>query len=293
MSDIGKSVLARLKNLSKETGRSNQLCLQLFCQEEFFRRLKASRFRDNFVLKGGMFLYVLSGYSGRVTMDIDFMSRDIPNTPEKMKQVVEEIISQSNDNDFITFEIKSIGEIAVEKKYAGVNVSLVAKINNTRTPFSIDFGFGDIIIPGEVERELPVQLDGFEKITLSTYTVESTIAEKLDAILDRMEASSRMKDYYDIFYIASTMNVSGHILRKAIVTTFSNRGHELSLEKYGKVLEFSNNPIFLSRWKAFTKKIDEEISFEDVLGKIKRFISPVLMNDEFDDLWDYKQSSWR
>ena len=44
MADIAASVLARLKNKAKEIGRSYQLCLQLFCQEEFLRRLEKSQY---------------------------------------------------------------------------------------------------------------------------------------------------------------------------------------------------------------------------------------------------------
>ena len=82
MADMGVSVLARLRNKAKETGRSNQLCMQLFCQEEFLRRLEKSKYADNFVLKGGLFLYTLTEFDSRVTVDVDFLLRKIPNTPE-------------------------------------------------------------------------------------------------------------------------------------------------------------------------------------------------------------------
>lgn len=81
MADIGASVLARLKNKAEESGRSMQLCLQLFCQEEFLRRVELSKYADNLVLKGGLFLYTLTNYDSRVTVDIDFMMRRLPNTP--------------------------------------------------------------------------------------------------------------------------------------------------------------------------------------------------------------------
>ena len=108
MADKGASVLARLRNKAKETGRSNQLCMQLFCQEEFLRRLEKSKYADNFVFKGGLFLYILTEFDSRVTVDVDFMLRKIPNTPEKLREVIGEIIAADTKNDFITFEIKGV-----------------------------------------------------------------------------------------------------------------------------------------------------------------------------------------
>lgn len=147
MADIAASVLTRLKNKAKESGRSYQLCLQLFCQEEFLRRLEKSKYAENFVLKGGLFIYSITDFDSRVTVDIDFLLRKLPNTPEQIKEIIEEIIETKTENNFITFEIKDVAPIAVAKKYAGIGASLVAKIKNTRTPFSIDFGVGDVIVP--------------------------------------------------------------------------------------------------------------------------------------------------
>jgi len=147
MADIATSVLARLKNKTAESGRSYQLCLQLFCQEEFLRRLEKSKYAENLVLKGGLFIYSLTDFDSRVTVDVDFLLRRIPNTPEQLKAILEEIIATDTDNDFITFEIRDVTPIAVAKKYAGIGASLVAKIKNTKTPFDIDFGVGDVIVP--------------------------------------------------------------------------------------------------------------------------------------------------
>lgn len=93
---------------------------------------------------------------------MDFLLRKIPNTPEQLKAILEEIIATETSNDFVTFEIKNIAPIAVAKKYAGIGVSLVAKIKNTKTPFGIDFGVGDVIVPRQEKRKIPTQLDGFE-----------------------------------------------------------------------------------------------------------------------------------
>lgn len=171
MADLAASVLARLKNKANESGRSYQLCMQLFCQEEFLRRLEKSPYAENLVLKGGLFLYTLTDFDSRVTLDVDFLLRRIPNTPEKLRTVLEEIVAAPSENDFVRFEIKAIAPISVAKKYAGIGASLVAHIRNTRTPLNIDFGVGDVIVPKQKKRTLPTQLDGFPAPTVNTYSL--------------------------------------------------------------------------------------------------------------------------
>ncbi len=179
MADTAASVLARLKNKSKKNGRSYQLCLQLFCQEEFLRRLEKSKYSENLVLKGGLFIYSVTDFDSRVTVDVDFLLRRVPNTPEQLKKVLEDIISTPTGNEFVTFEITGIAPISVTKEYAGIGASLVARIKNTKTPFSIDFGVGDVIVPNREKRRIPTQLEDFVAPTVNTYSLETTIAEKL------------------------------------------------------------------------------------------------------------------
>ena len=158
MADIAASVLARLKNKAAESGRSYQLCMQLFCQEEFLRRVEKSKYAENLVLKGGLFLYSLTDFDSRVTVDVDFLLRQIPNTPEQLRGILEEIIAVHTGNDFVIFEIKDVAPIAVAKKYAGIGASIIARIKNTRTPFSIDFGVGDVIVPKQEKRRIPTPI---------------------------------------------------------------------------------------------------------------------------------------
>ena len=134
MAVMAASVLARLKNKAKESGRSYQLCMQLFCQEEFLRRLEKSEYAENLVLKGGVFIYSLTVFDSRVTVDVDFLLRKIPNTPEQLRVILEKIIEVDTGNDIVTFEIKDIAPIAVAKKYAGIGASIIARIKNTKTP---------------------------------------------------------------------------------------------------------------------------------------------------------------
>ncbi len=297
MADIAASVLARLKNKAKESGRSYQLCLQLFCQEEFLRRLEKSKYTENLVLKGGLFIYSVTDFDSRVTVDVDFLLRKVPNTPEQLKPVLEEIINTLTGNDFIAFEIKDIEPIAVAKKYAGISASLIARIKNTRTPFGIDFGVGDVIVPKQEKRKIPTQLDDFTAPTVSTYSLETTIAEKIDAILSLMEFSSRMKDYYDIYYLANKFDFDGVTLTEALRRTFENRGHDFTVEQFEQVMAFDSDNAMQKKWKAFCRKIDIKTDdFSTVLRTIKTFLMKPFMsateNKEFDEQWSAQNSNW-
>lgn len=298
MADIAASVLARLKNKAAESGRSYQLCLQLFCQEEFLRRLEKSKYSENLVLKGGLFIYSLTDFDSRVTVDVDFLLRQMPNTPEQLKTVLEEIIVTPTGNDFITFEIKDVAPIAVAKKYAGIGASVVARIKNTKTPFSIDFGVGDVIVPKQEKRKIPTQLSDFDAPTVNTYSLETTIAEKIDAILSLMEFSSRMKDYYDIYYLANKFDFDGATLTKALKKTFENRGHSFTVEQFEQVMGFDRDGSMQKKWKAFTRKIDTKTDdYSTVLKTIKAFLSEpfvaVVDEKEIAKKWSGQDNVWR
>lgn len=298
MADIAASVLARLKNKAAESGRSYQLCLQLFCQEEFLRRLEKSKYAENLVLKGGLFIYSITDFDSRVTVDVDFLLRKVPNTPEQLKPVLEEIIGTPTGNDFITFEIKNIAPIAVAKKYAGIGASLVARIKNTKTPFSIDFGVGDVIVPKQEKRKIPTQLEDFTAPTVNTYSLETTIAEKLDAILSLMEFSSRMKDYYDIYYLANKFNFDGATLTEALRKTFENRQHIFTVEQFEQVMTFGSDDAMQKKWKAFVRKIDTKTDdYSAVLKNIKSFLAQpfaaAIENENFTKQWTILNCKWK
>lgn len=297
MVDIAASVLARLKNKAAESGRSYQLSLQLFCQEEFLRRLQKSKYADNFVLKGGLLIYSITDFDSRVTVDVDFLLQRIPNTPEKLKDVLEEIIATSVGNEFVDFEIRDVLPISVAKKYAGISASLVAKIKNTKTPFSIDIGVGDVVVPKQEKRRIPTQLSDFYAPIVNTYSVETIIAEKIDAILDLMEFSSRMKDYYDIYYLANRFDFEGRILAEALEKTFKNREHTFSVEQFSQVMQFDTDELMQKKWKAFIRKTNIKVDeYSIVLETIRKFLKnpfiAAVKHKELNARWCSAKGEW-
>lgn len=246
--DMGASVLTRLKKEAKETGINYQTCLQLFAQEEFLRKLEMSRYAENLVLKGGMFLYTISNYEGRPAMDIDF----------------------------ITMEVLGTREITPEKKYPGIGINLMAHIKNVRIPFSVDIGVDDVIVHGAVKRTVTTRLEGFKEPNIYTYSLESTMAEKFDAILKRMTASSRMKDFYDIYYWSQVFDFEGRVLQEAIFETLQHRGTPYERDSMEQIRAFDQNEFLQKLWNNYNPGPGlEKPDFSSVLVQIDRFISPV------------------
>lgn len=251
MKDIAASILARLKNQAKETGLSYQMCLQLFCQEEFLRRLSLSKYNSNFVLKGGLFIYTLTEFQSRATQDIDFLMRQLSNDIDKVKGVIEEIIQIPTANDYIKIEVLNAGIITPDKEYQGVSVKFIGRIKQVKIPFSIDIGMNDVIVPKAVKRCIKTRLTDFEAPEVYTYSLESTIAEKFDAILKRMEATSRMKDFFDIYYLSSMFDFDGRKLQEAIWQTVQHRGTVYEANSFDRISAFGDNAFLSSQWTRF------------------------------------------
>jgi predicted nucleotidyltransferase component of viral defense system len=291
------SILAKLQNKARETGRSFQLCLQLFCQEEFLRKVALSKYADNLILKGGLFIYTLTNFESRATIDIDFLLRNIPNSKEIVSKMINEIIMQETANDFIQFQMMGISNITPQRKYNGISAKLMAMIKNTRTPLNIDIGIGDIIIPKPKKRIIPTQLDGFVNPEVNTYSVESTIAEKFDIMLQRLEFTSRMKDYYDIYYLATTFNFEGRKLQEAIFETLQKRGTAYEKDSLQNIVNFAYNEAMNVKWQHFLKKLKlSEPEFVTVIKLLETFLTPIyraiISENEFFGNWNGEKREW-
>ena len=295
--DMAASILTRLKTQAKETGLTYQMCLQLFCQEEFLRKIEASRYSENFILKGGMFLYTITEFAGRPTRDIDFMIRWISNDTENMNQIMEEICTANTGNDFIRIEVLASENITEEKEYHGVKTKFRAYIKNVKIPFSIDVGVDDVIVPGAVKRTVSTRLDGFHPPTIYTYSLESTIAEKSDAIIKRMEATSRMKDFFDIYYLSGVFDFEGRKLQEAIFRTLEYRGTIYESDSFERIRDFKNNTSLLKLWDNYQSGTREDKpDFNVVIDRLEKFLEPifhaVIMEEEWFCIWDSSVQKW-
>lgn len=297
MADVAASVLAKLKNKAKTTGISYQQCLQLFFQEEFLRKLAASRYAENFVLKGGLFIYALTNFESRATVDVDFLMRGLNHDLARMDKIIAEILAISTGNDFVTFKATKSEPIAIQRKYHGVSTQITGYIKNVRVPFNVDIGVGDVIVPNAQRRNIQTQLDGFEKPEILTYSLESTIAEKFDAILQRFELTGRMKDFYDIYYLSRTFDFDGLKLQTAIQETLQNRGTAYEKDSFDRVLSLVDDEDMRTKWRYFLKALGNPgIPFAEVIDGLRQFLAPVwaaiLSEDELSANWEASSRHW-
>lgn len=294
MADKAASVLAKLKNKAKISGISYQQCLQLFMQEEFLRKLSKSGYEDNLILKGGLFIYTLTNFESRATIDVDFLLRGFSNSIEDVKSMIGKIIETSTGNDFVSMTAKGFEEISPQRKYHGISTQIIGQIKNVRVPFNVDIGVGDIIVPKAQERRINTQLPDFEKPVIKTYSLESTIAEKFDAILQRFELTGRMKDFYDIYYLARTFDFEGMKLRAAIFETLKKRETPYDRDSFKRILALSEDEDMQKRWRYFLKNIkDGTLEFAVVIKEMQKFLEPVfdaiVDEEEWKKNWTFKQ----
>lgn len=292
------SVKDRLYNISKKTGKTMQELLVAYGLERTIYRLSVSPYKDNFTLKGGIFLYALfDGNYARATTDIDLRAEKISNDIEGMKQVFENIFSLEVD-DPISFDVDSLSvkSITEFKKYHGVNASILGFLDRTRIDVSIDVGFGDTIYPERIEMDFPSVLDD-EPPKIYAYSEVSSISEKFEAIVSLAYENTRFKDFYDIYVLSTSRDYDGKEMIEAVKETFELRNTSLE-EIVAFEEDFANDPLRQSRWNSFIKKKKAiiTISLEEVISTIKVFLEPIseaIKGDiDFDKSWSHNDGKW-
>lgn len=293
MNNNPASILAKLKNESIKRDIPSQQMITLFLQEEFSRRLGKSEYRDKFILKGGFLLFSLGAGDTRATMDSDYLMKHLSNEEESVKNTIKEIIEIDNNNSII-FEFMGMERITEQNDYHGLRIKLIGSIGRSKTPIFVDLGVGDVIIPGAKIIKLETIIEGFEEPEIRAYSIETIVAEKLDAILYLMEASSRMKDYYDIYYLSISKNFDGNILRDAIHNTFKNRRHLDFIKNIHEVNKFKERENLNNMWNRFIEKeIKISIEFNKVIDIILELTLPICRSiedkEEYNKTWDFKE----
>lgn len=157
--------------------------------------------------------------------------------------------------------------------------------------------WGDVIVPKQEKRRIPTQLPDFVSPTVNTYSIETVVAEKIDAVLSLMEFSSRMKDYYDIYYIANKFDFDGQVLSEALRETFANRNHLFTVEQFKQVMNFDNDAAMQKKWGAFTRKINVKTDdYGTVLNTIKVFLAAPFLSaiesTEYTKQWSASSCEW-
>lgn len=296
--DIGASILAKLRNKARAVGIPYQQCLLLFFQEEFLRRLSYSKFAEHLILKGGLFIYVMTGYNSRPTVDVDFLLRRANGDLESIEAIVSEILSISTGNNKEVILTKTnVVAISPHHEYPGIRLKITGRIKNVRIPFDIDIGIGDIVIPNVQKRSMVPQIEGYTTPKIFTYSLESTISEKFDALLQRLQLTSRMKDLYDIFHLSRIFDFDGRSLCDALFLTLSKRGTPCGRDSLDLVVALADDPDMQLKWRYFTNKVGEHnLTLQEVITGIDRFIRPIwpALNDTLDlnCAWSAYSARW-
>ena len=263
----------RIRSISKERNVDFNTLLRLYMYDRFIERLSISKYKNNFVLKGGFYLSTLLGVEQRSTMDIDIAFQNALFSKNVIEEMIISIIS-IDIYDSITINYIGIDEIRDEDYYGGFRVILEVHFENIKERFNIDIATGDPITPSEIRyRYKPLLVDKY--IDVWAYTIETVIAEKLETILSRVEGNSRMRDFYDIYLICSKekSNIRIDILKEAIEKTFKKRNYDRSVFDTLKIIE--NSDVLKTRWNYYRNNYNYAKTIE--YAEIMKCINDILI----------------
>ena len=212
---------AKVRNLSGSDSNKAQTLIRNFVMERFLERLTLSEYRDHFILKGGMLVAAMVGLDTRATMDIDTTVKALNLSREDAVKVIEDIIAV-NVPDGVQFKVTKVADIMEEHDYPGIRLMLEATLDRMQQTIKLDISTGDIITPAPVEYNYHLM---FEERTISlwAYNLETLLAEKLETIMSRGTANTRMRDFYDIHVISLQECFDTVNLRIAFLATCQGR----------------------------------------------------------------------
>ena len=270
---------ALIRNKAAGDGDKAQILLRIYMMERLLERISVSRYRDNFILKGGMLVSSLVGVDMRTTMDIDTTIRALPLTQEKAKAFLEEIMAIDLE-DNVSFRITKIEDIMEGHEYEGFRFHIEGVLEKLRQTIKIDISTGDAIIPAAVKYELPLILEN-RKIGLWAYNMETLLAEKLETVMTRAEANTRMRDFYDIYILTrqEVIEINPTHLKEAFAATCRKRGSEAAIPSFDEVLEsIETSPEMLDAWENYRKNNPyvEDLTWGEAIHSVK------LLKDQID-----------
>lgn len=280
MIHTAKQLKDKVRNLSKGDNDIAKALIRTFVMERFLERVSLSKYRENFILKGGMLVASIVGVRIRATMDIDTTVKAMPLNIRETEKIVEEIMAVPVEDD-VAFKIKSVSTIMEDFDYPGVRIMLEASLGKMRQSVKLDISTDDVITPSAIEYEYRLMFED-RTIRLLTYNIETLLSEKMQTILARGTANTRMRDFYDIFKIAGDGNqkIDPQTLYLAFCATCKKRGTLFSENQIEEILtEISEDDNMPQMWERFRKKnffvgnLQWEDVAEEVLHSIQTAVS--------------------
>ena len=292
------SIKARLINLARAEKMDFDSLLLRYFQERLLYRLSISDFSDRFVLKGGLLLVCLKMPKYRPTKDIDFLAEQIKNDINEIENIFVSI-AEMPCNDGVKFIPSSISSerIKEDADYEGIRLKIDGTLGQAKKRLQVDIGFGDIIIPEATSVEFPSLLEDPPKV--KAYSVESIISEKFEAMVKLAMANSRMKDFYDVYFLSISHDFKSDELKKAIETTFHKRQTPIPEIPLVFRPEFYNDNERQKMWAAFLRKSrlkNEDLEFRGVMERITAFLEPIVRSikgkSEINKYWSPENGIW-
>lgn len=267
---------AKIKNFAKEKNMDSRTVLQEYVLERFIDRISKSKYKNDFILKGGVLISSMVGVDLRSTLDIDTTIKGFEFTLDKLNEVLNEII-ETDIGDMFNFKILMNKKIMEETEYHGYRVTLEANFDTISQKFKIDISTGDIITPNEVKYNIKQMLSD-DKIEILAYNIETILSEKIHSIIQKGEDNTRARDYYDIYILEKTKKeeINNNILKEAIINKFEERKNSnLVSNIYLKVLDLEKNIKLKELWSEYRSKFTyaKDIEFEDTIKSLKNIVS--------------------
>lgn len=269
---------AKVRNLSGSNSQKAQTLIRNYIMERFLERITLSQYRNNFILKGGMLVAAIVGLDTRATMDIDTTVKSLNLSKENAVKIVEDIIAIKIP-DGISFKIVKVSDIMEEHDYPGTRFTLEASLENLRQAIKIDISTGDIITPGAVQFSYPLMFED-RSISLWTYNLETLLAEKLETIMSRSTANTRMRDFYDIHVISKQHNFQKETLKDAFTATSTKRKTFSQLAAFKDILQIlKNDKNMQTLWENYRNNtfFVGELSWSDVMASVQKLAEVVFL----------------
>lgn len=267
---------AKIKNFAKDKNMDSRTVLQEYVLERFIDRISKSKYKNDFILKGGVLISSMVGVDLRSTLDIDTTIKGFEFTLDKLNEILNEII-ETDIGDMFNFKILMNKKIMEETEYHGYRVTLEANFDTIFQKFKIDISTGDIITPNEVKYNIKQMLSD-DKIEILAYNIETILSEKIHSIIQKGEDNTRARDYYDIYILEKTKKeeINNNILKEAIINKFEERKNSnLVSNIYLKVLDLEKNIKLKELWNEYRSKFTyaKDIEFEDTIKSLKNIVS--------------------
>ena len=277
--NVAASVKQRLLNLARANGEDFNLILTRYGNERLLYRLCRSDHGDDFVLKGAMLFALWTGKTHRPTRDLDLLGKGRPDL-DRIAELFREVCRVVLDDDGLVFDPDSVEpeRIRDDAEYEGVRVRINGHLGSAKVRLQVDVGIGDAVVPPPEVVEYPVLLDHAPP-RLRAYRRETVIAEKLQAMVELGMANSRMKDFFDVRYLAMNFEFDGGELVRAIEATFDRRRTPIPTGAPTALTDtFAKDSGKQTQWSAFLRRtgLEGDVDLEEVIADLRRFLLPPL-----------------